>query len=235
MMVRITIGKLLAAMALLGFVAHLLRRNAATWFLDAYIVCYFGLYLLWPFDMARFWIPILPVMLVYLVDGLRAFGSRRPACWAGTLLALVLILASVELWVQLGNYQRRVNYVSDGLVAAAASVVKRSPDATKTTVIVAGKDEHFLFAWYLPPDRVPISPKGEERAQQLILRGVEAMRRDPARRVFVIDYFRQVEYPKLWAWMNGKWARELEGFELRHVFEAGGNVTAVWEVARKPR
>jgi hypothetical protein len=237
MMVRIFIGKLLAAMALLGFVAHLLRRNAATWFLDAYIVCYFGLYLLWPFNMARFWIPILPVMLVYLVDGVRAFGAVRriflPQRVAGVLLALVLILASVELWVQLGNYERRVNYVTDCLAVAAASVVKASPDAAKTTVIVAGQDEHLLFAWYLPKDRVPVSPKGEERAQQLILRAVAQMRRDPARRVFVIDYFRQVGYPKLWKWMQAKWAAELQGFELRHVYEAGGNVAAVWEIVEK--
>jgi hypothetical protein len=191
--------------------------------------------------MARFWAPILPVMLVYLVDGIRAFGRPRTVFTsqrqAGAMLALLLMLASVELWVQLGNYQRRVNRVSDSLARAAASVVNASPDAGKTMVIVAGKDEHFLFAWYLPrvggaggnEKFVPISPRGGDRAEQLILRGLEEMKTDPGRRVFALDYFQQANYPAVLANMRRKWPERMADVELRRVYQSE-MITTAWEI-----
>ncbi len=45
--------------------------------------------------------------------------------------------------------ERRLNYVSDALAAAARTVVRVSPDPAKTIIAVAGSDEHFLYTWYL--------------------------------------------------------------------------------------
>ncbi len=72
------VGKVMGFLGLLGWLNRLLRRESGTRFVEIYVGLYIALYLVWPFDMARFWVPLLPVMVVYGVDGVRQFwGACR--------------------------------------------------------------------------------------------------------------------------------------------------------------
>jgi hypothetical protein len=246
--VRYLIAKIFGALALLGFLHHFTRKNPATRFLDIYILAYFALYILWPFNMARFWSPILPVMLVYLADFLRTFLTPRhlsPRITA-TLLGLLLILSIQELYLKLNFYQVRINHVSDSLATSAATVAKHSPDPAHTIVAVLGHEEHFTFGWYLPrapgsKNLLPTSPRdakpGEtpERVEGLLLRCIDQMEKDPQLRVFAISYFREVDYARdILPNLQKRAPALLKNYELIRLYQSS-DITTTWELRRKQK
>jgi len=185
---RVYIGKSFALFGLLGWLWHATRLKratadnqetpaavsadgASTRFLDLFVLLYISLYLVWPFDFARFWSPILPVMLVYGADAVIRFSDRRgriqkvlAAAPAVLLLGLLFLLNSVEDFVQLGNYARRLNYVSDSLASGVSTIIHRSPDPAITYVAVMNGDDHFALAWYFTQAQGPQGePQGGRR------------------------------------------------------------------------
>ncbi|HEY4329907.1 MAG TPA: hypothetical protein VGN88_09235 [Phycisphaerae bacterium] len=164
---RDVIGKIFGIFGIMGWIWHVLGslgrgKNSSGGsakaivpqcaLLDFFILAYIGLYLLWPFNFPRFWSPILPVMLVYGMSGvmqLSSYGRRipRPAI-AGVLLGLLLILSAEELFVQLGNYARRLNYVSDSIREGVRTVMRVSPDPAQTLMTGMGDNDLYAFAWY---------------------------------------------------------------------------------------
>jgi hypothetical protein len=239
---------------LLGWLYRLLQRKSSTRFLELYVLLYVALYLVWPFNMTRFWAPLLPIMLVYAVDALRQFsrwGERiSPSAVAVVLLALLVGLHAEELLHQLPNYERRLNYVSDALASAAATVVRRSANPRETTIVVAGSDEHFLYAWYLPHGAngewggkgryLPESPAphidgpGSRRqtVEELLASALEDMEQDPQRRVFVIGYFREPSYPQTFANLQKAYPSLMAKFRWRVIFQKEILVT-VWEFSQR--
>jgi hypothetical protein len=133
-------------------------------FLELFVLLYMGLYLIWPFNFARFWSPILPVMLVYGADAVVRFSMPRrqfPAAGLAVgLLALLLALSAIEDRVQLGNYARRLNYVSDALARGVETIMKRAPDPARTAVAAMNGDDHFALAWYFAQARTPRGSSG---------------------------------------------------------------------------
>ena len=108
-------GKLFAVLGLLGWAYQAWRGVGAIRLLNVFVLFYIGLYLVWPFDFARFWSPLLPIMLACGADGVIRFmeggrlvwgeGGRVPrGAVAGTLLGLLLVLSAEEVTLQLGNY-----------------------------------------------------------------------------------------------------------------------------------
>src|SRR5262249_50704896 len=153
------------------------------------------------------WSPILPVMLVFAVDAIRRFSGferrlRRlvPAA-ALILLSLLFLLSVEEIGLRLKYYQRRINYVSEALALAAAAVEKESPDPKSPIVVVAGDDEHFVFAWYfsqtthhspflsspLPHWPLPNGPR--ESLDDCLLGCFRGIDEGCYNRLFVIRYF----------------------------------------------
>jgi hypothetical protein len=240
------IGKFFGAIGLLGFLYHLTKRSSPTFFLELYILLYGALYLVWPFDMARFWAPILPVMLVYGADALREFWqvpSGRAASYASAgLLALLLILSAEEVVLQLPNYERRLNYVSDSLAAAARTVMRISPDPQHTLIAVAGSDEHFLYTWYFRerPGYQIASPephlveKGgrRETVEELLLRSLERLGHHPEDHLFILSYFTEPNYSEVWDGLEKTDAKALSPFKMRRIYQKE-IIASVWEVVRR--
>jgi hypothetical protein len=247
------IGKIFGLLGLLGWLHRLLRRHSSTHFLELYVLLYVALYLVWPFNMIRFWAPVLPLMLVYAVDALRQFSRWEgwkvrgsASAVAMLLLTLLLGLHLEELTHQLGNYQRRLNYVSDALAAAAATVVRLSPDPTHTVIVVAGSDEHFLYAWYLSQaarkgDRyLPTSPEPHvagagsrrETIEELLTRSLQEAVKHPQEQVFVVSYFREPSYPDIFRDLEKLNPGLLNRFRREVVFQKEILVT-VWQFSRQ--
>ena len=178
-------------------------------FLELFILLYLVLYLLWPFNMPRFWSPILPLMLVYAADAVMRFSDRlkslpRPAL-ASVLLALLFILSAEEDVRHLGDYARRLNYVSDALSNAARTVVRLSPDPQNTFVAGMSDDELFAMAWYFsqtpggtgyrvraPEPHLPANQGKRELAHELLIRSYDELFQIPSsgeRRLYFISYF----------------------------------------------
>jgi hypothetical protein len=252
---RYLVGKILALLALAGFLRHLLQkskienRKSKIVFrvLDLYLLAYFVLYLLWPFNMLRFWSPILPIMLIFAVDALRHFSLPRSIFTAyrtaSILMALLLILTLQELYLHLGDYQRRINYVSGALALSAAAVVHASPNPANTIVAVAGDDERFVFAWYFSRTPggsgfLPRSPEphlggpggaGERETLDALLLGcLDELHRDRAKRMFAIRYFNEPDYPAV--------LQHLEKITVHHanvqsrLLFRRGDAVRVWEI-----
>jgi hypothetical protein len=137
-------------------------------FLCLFVTLYMALYLIWPFNFARFWSPIMPIMLVYGVHACQVFSDAAPrmgaalgraarprlAVLAGVLLGLLLALSAEEVAMRLGFYARRLNYVSDSLRGATRAVVRSAPDG-RTMVTGMGSDELFAMAWYFGEQALP--------------------------------------------------------------------------------
>ena len=176
---------------------------ARTRFAEIFVAFYIVLYLVWPFRMVRFWVPILPLMLAYGVEALRGDwraimpGRRTLRIYAGllaTLAALPLVLQLEELGTRLNRRQTRLNYVSDCLTNSAAAIRQRSPDPDQTLVCVDGEDL-FAVEWGLNPGETDSgyrvhAPVGRERIESLILRELQAVKADPTKRLFVVSYFK---------------------------------------------
>ncbi|MGN6367969.1 MAG: hypothetical protein ACTHN5_06880 [Phycisphaerae bacterium] len=241
------IGKIFAVLALAGWLYRLLHlRTSPSRFLELYIAFYIALYLLWPFNMTRFWAPILPVMLVYAVDALRQFLQSppdlplfRPRVAAPILLSLLLLLSGQELWLQLGNYERRLNYVSDALAASAHTIVHHSPNPADTIVAVAGTSEHFIFAWYLPRPYLPRSPEphlpdgSRESVEHMLLRSLHELDTTPTKRLFIASYFTEPDYRDVFQNLRRSDPALLARFDIHRIFQKE-IITTVWEVSPKP-
>ena len=197
------LGRLLLVIAGVGWGVKLMRgRPAPTRFVELFVGFYITLYLVWPFRMARFWIPILPLMAAYTADLLRSAWlrvrarpgiGRRHALLSLALGGLVIVLNVQELVRKLPWAQTRLNYVSDCLAASAATIRKASPDPGQT-VVCLDDEAYFVFAWYLNPGeqdsgyRVQSARRGE-RIEAMILRNLRAVQADPRKRLFVPSYF----------------------------------------------
>ena len=84
--------------------------------------------------------------------------------------------------MQLGNYARRLNFVSDSIREGVRAVERASPDPDHTMITGLGDDELYAFAWYASQEpgghvvrlRVPEphNPKTgkRERAHEMLLR-----------------------------------------------------------------
>jgi hypothetical protein len=193
--------------------------------------------------MTRFWAPILPVMLAYAVDALRQFlQSPRftPRPIAAILLSLLLLLAAQELFLQLGNYERRLNYVSDALAASAHTVLRLSPDPDNTIVAVAGSSEHFVFAWYLPRAYLPRSPEPHiaatgkrESIEEMLIRSLRQLDPHSPKRLFVISYFTEPRYSDVFSNLQRLAPDLMARYTLRRVFQKE-IITTVWEFVPRP-
>ena len=240
------IGKIFGLLGLLGWLYRLLHlRTSPSRFLEIYILFYFALYLLWPFNMARFWSPILPVMLVYAVDALRQFLNSppdlpvfNPRLAAPTLLALLLALSINELWLQLGNYQRRLNYVSDALATSAHIIVEQAPDPASAIIAVGGTSEHFLFSWYLPRPYAPRSPEphlpdgSRESVEQMLLRSLHELDAAPTKRLFIASYFTEPDYRDVFDNLKRSDPALLARFDILRFFQKE-IITTLWEITPK--
>ena len=246
---RYAAGIIVALLAIVGLVRHLLRPHRTAPLLDLYIVVYFLLYLLWPFNFPRFWSPVLPIMLVFAVDAIRHFSRLRPTVAAPraaalTLLSLLLLLATQELFLHLGQYQRRINYVSDALAAAATAIVRISPDPHHTIVAVGGDDERFVFAWYFShipagngffprsPQPHLLTPDGpHESLDDFLLRCLDQSDQDAPARLFLIRQFTEPDYPEVFLNLRKKFPDRMRNVRLQPIFRRGDAAT-VWEVLR---
>ena len=243
------IGKTFGLLGLFGWLYRFLRglrSNSPTRFLEVYILFYMALYLLWPFNMSRFWAPLLPIMLAYAIDALRQLSQcrsieiLRPRTAAPILLLLLLALSAQELRLQLGNYERRLNYVSDALADAARVVVRRSLNPADTLFAVGGTSEHFVFAWYLPRPYLPRSPEphlpitgSRETIEDMLLRSLREVEATPPKRLFVASYFTEPNYPDVFRELQRRDPALLSHFAIRRIFQKE-IIATVWEFAPRP-
>lgn len=241
------VGKAVLVLALIGWLGSLLSRRRQIALLDVYIAGYAALYLLWPFNMTRFWSPLLPIMLAFAgiaVDLMRGriaqtrVGMLRPAPTTLLLLGLLLILSVQELRLQLGFYQRRLNYVSDSLARSAATIKKLSPDANNTIVAVAGGDEHFVFAWYLNREPLPTSPRPNARAgnrDEFVKDMLARLLTEPAprgKRLFVVSYFTHGMFGDIFRDFERSYPELAAQYDIVKV-QQHEIISATWEVRRR--
>jgi hypothetical protein len=267
---RDIVGKLMGFFGLLG----LLWQVTSGWgrrvqdrapnglrFLELYVVLYIGLYLVWPFHFARFWSPILPLMLVYGALALVRF-SRPRAGWLGktgwgaagavAALALLLVLSAEEDWLQLGSYGRRLNYVSDALAGGVQAIVKRSPDPAQTTILAMNGDDHFALAWYFsdiagrtgksyivesPQPHVAAKGGAGERVEELVLRKLQrqdAGGRQGDRKVYLYSYFAHGDAQGVLSNVARMAPQVMEREEVRKIYQKE-IIAAVWEFEQKQR
>ena len=195
------LARLLMLLAMLGWLSRLVQPGA-TRVVDVFVLAYIGLYLIWPFRMVRFWIPLLPLLAAYTADLLRldwrgmagrAWWPRVHAAVYVALGGLVLALNVQEMALKLPWFELRLNYVSDCLAASAGAIRQASPDPAKT-IVCLDDEAYFVFSWYLNPGagdsgyRVNSAKRGE-RIETMILRNLEAVKNDPTKRLFVASYF----------------------------------------------
>jgi hypothetical protein len=238
---RDLIGKCLLALGLAGFLPHLLRslspkNKTAGGFLEIYLLLYITLYLLWPFNMARFWTPVLPMMLAYAavaVAGMGAASRKIPGAAAGVLLALLLALSLVEDYVQLGNRARRLNYVSDSLRDAIRAIRREDPRP-----LVAGMtaDDLFLAAWNFsqesPEGISPLIHIPRQRPRQFADDMLaELVRNSGGRPVYFLSYFPEGNADTRDT-LDGV-ARQLPDSKITRFFRKE-IIISVWKIERRP-
>ncbi len=216
-------------------------------FVELFALLYIALYLLWPFNMSRFWTTLLPIMFPCALIALKNFGGRHDAAQTTRYLALVffsllLLLNVQEVVNQFPAYQRRVNYVSDSIVEASSRIVRISPDKSRTTVLVFGGDEHFLLAWYLPhvngggasSGGLPTSPiPAEKFFEPLLIRTLQNY--DPAslQRIFAFSYFTHQDMLGAFENVRKSHPQLIAQFEIRKIYQKE-IITAVWEFVPTP-
>lgn len=168
--------------------------------LAIFLAFYAALYILWPFDMIRFWTPALPVVLIFLIQATKDrlgvanwHGSYR---MAGLLLFLLLAMNLQELALKQVYWLRRLNYVSETLATTAAAIRKDAAAHHVPPVVVApGRDEAFSFAIYMnepePAGLRPLSyplvppPMSPENGQSL----TDCVAGTGMETVWVVSYF----------------------------------------------
>jgi hypothetical protein len=189
-------------------------------------------------------------MLVYGANAVREFwnapavGGRMASFAATALLGLLLLLAAEEVILQLPNYQRRLNYVSDSLAAAAQAVMRASPDPEHTLIVVAGSDEHFLYTWYfrdhpgykilspephLPGIGVGAGGGRRETVEELILRSIEILRVHSDDHLFILSYFTEPNYLEIWKILEKKSGNSLSPFKMRQTYKKE-IISSAWEI-----
>jgi hypothetical protein len=140
-------GKIFLALALLGFIPRWWTRSrAALRFVDWFVLLYVGLYAIWPFDFARFWIPILPLMLTYAALGLSALRRTRLRISRPAIAAAALMLA-LNLWEIHGKlfaYATRIDYVTDCLAGTRAAITSVGGTPRDTML----SNETFTFSYH---------------------------------------------------------------------------------------
>jgi hypothetical protein len=220
---RDLIGKIFGFFGLTGWLFHLSRaakEPAVDAFPAIYVLLYMGLYLVWPFNFARFWSPILPLTLAYAADALIRFPWSKWSDWpkskiikspraflAALLLGLLLSLAAAEDYVQLGNYARRLNYVSDSLADAVRVMKRAAPDPAHAIIATLGGDDQFAMAWYFsqgagqqlqytihaprPHIQDPTAPGGDrpEKSDEMLLRLCHESQQFPGTHLLFFKYF----------------------------------------------
>lgn len=206
----------LAALGWLGRLFTPQRSAKHGWIVDLYVLFYVLLYLIWPFNMTRFWVPIYPLMLFYSYAALhdaaaaigpapaKALSSWRPCCgllWngrctkilAGIMAGLLLILFAEEIFLKLPSYQRRLNYVSDTLAQTADYLNQQALTPPAPRLVVAGGDEAKTMTWFLGKDSPLLPPwpgiPGPRGIERQILSRVQEAASHPGQKVYVISYF----------------------------------------------
>jgi hypothetical protein len=257
--VRTYLGWWFGLLGLSGFFLHAWRvvrgrlrgeagaEEPAGGFLVIYVFLYAGLYLVWPFNFARFWSPLLPLMLVYIAAWIVRFShaGRLMPRWApaAALLTCLLILSAEEVTLQLGFYARRLNYVSDALRDGVRAVMRAAPDAQHVLVTGKGDDELYALAWYFaqepggasyrlraPEPHLPVTGK-YERADQMLVRSADELRGKPGERLFFFSYFPGANHDTRDTLLSIHTLRP-EDNAVR-VFQKGGDV-GIWEIRVGP-
>ncbi|HVS72540.1 MAG TPA: hypothetical protein VHQ47_14890 [Phycisphaerae bacterium] len=247
------IGHTFALVALAGWLLQLIRPRSATRLLDLYLLFYIALYLLWPFNMPRFWTPILPFMLIYALHAARTLADLlTPAARLAPIAALLLLLVlnAEELYLHLPAYQNRLNYVSDALADSAAALLRRTPDPRRTYLCVAGGDEHFIYAWYLRKfpngsqvkicSPQPLPTGGDERIEALILRVSAAADRQslaapsaPPAPVFIAAYFSESLFQEVFSNLQKSNPVWMASHQPRKIFQRGIEA-CLWKLPAPP-
>lgn len=100
-----------------------LRRNSLH-LLDIYTISYVGIMIIWPYRDARFWLPVLPLMMVYAalyLDNISRFKSVRLArtAYIGIFCLVGVAALTYSTWISLsgdrfperyGDYKTRQSY-----------------------------------------------------------------------------------------------------------------------------
>ncbi len=175
--------KMVLLLAMIGFLLRLFfQPRGQSRLIEIFILFYIGLYAIWPFDFVRFWLPILPVMMVYVAEAmgrparpisadtvlvggmLKKTPSQKPPAtaarnpiirlsgWPWALLALLLVANVEPAAGYFPAYQDRLNYVSDCLRSTRAALAK----FPRTTPLVSM--EPFTFAYYTRLPQIPTTP-----------------------------------------------------------------------------
>lgn len=253
---RDLIGKIMGILGLSGWLFHATRGSTAApnsqgrplRFLELYVLLYMSLYLVWPFDFARFWSPIMPVMLVYAADAMIQLGGvlprvRMPSV-AAVLLGLLLVLSGEEVYVQLGNYARRLNDVSTALADGVAAIIRRSPDPAKTIVATMDGDTQFGLAWYFsqaaggngfrvrsPEPHLAAKGGAGEHADEMLLRSLNELNNSRDGRLFFFSYFPQSS-PDTRDTIKSVEEKTHDAASFDQVFRHG-NIASVWKIELK--
>jgi hypothetical protein len=170
------------AVLALGLIRELRRPNPlAAWF----VMAYFGIVVLWPFDEGtRFLLPIFPLLLVLVFHGSKALIALRPVAargWRrvglgalalGTLAAIEVRLrspGSLQGWIWVGVWLL--------LSAAALYAASRSPrphvrfHPSVTSVVWAMVLLHLAIGWPGLMDRATRQRAGEQQFNSLQIAG----------------------------------------------------------------
>ncbi len=232
------IGRMMLLMALFGGIISIRKYPLACLLVGVYA----ALYLLWPFDMIRFWAPILPLMLVFIIRAIadrigtqRINGSYRMACM---LLLILLALYLQELRIKQPYWLQRLNYVSDTFALTAEAIKKDSGDSVPY-LITPGRDEAFSYAWYMnephPAGEVPLAypllppphtPKGGQSLAQCVMNS-------NANTMYVVSYFTHPDIAAALAELDPKEFR-VRLITQREIIAAAWRVERVHPLAMTP-
>ncbi|MEI7766522.1 MAG: hypothetical protein WCJ97_03690 [Phycisphaerae bacterium] len=221
------IAKLGLLLALLGYIWRLWRAGDSR-MPELAVALYISLYLVWPFDFVRFWIPLLPVLLAYLTLVTCGYGSRggiRPRRVALTLVLLgsLLVLHGQDALTRLQGYQRRINLVSDALANGAAAMRKAGGTANNAVCSF----EPFTMRYYTHMQQ--FNPRRDENGRWEsvpdMIRRAQATQKS-AGHVFVASYFDLRDWDGFMRETQTKLGPTVRVVPLYRYW----NIVAVWEV-----
>lgn len=93
------------------------RRMSRLAPLDIYLLGYAGLVLLWPFYQTRFWMPVVPILLMYVIEGLRGswrlrFVQTATICFCAPIVGFGLVAISYSTWLTFSGPEFQNRYGS---------------------------------------------------------------------------------------------------------------------------
>lgn len=98
-------GPILLGLLLLGFYRE--RRDLRV--SHVYLLAYMAILFVWPYVDARFWIPVLPLLAIVILQGFRPFASSKPAMCG--VLGYLIIYGFMSL--ASAAYTTRITFAGD--------------------------------------------------------------------------------------------------------------------------